>query len=145
MLSNKIKHCSVVSKMKLVKEPLNIYDVSSPAYRLFKFIGLAPLSYQGLTTFGKLKTTRLDQIYTIFLLAFHIFVIIILFVIRDYFDNIGLTKILSMSWQVCLNFSIFSKVLCIVHSYQKRKDLIKFLRSIEMCDKRVRGFTSLNL
>ncbi len=125
--------------MKLITEAFNIYDVSSPAYRLFKFIGLAPLSYQGLTTLGKFKTTRLDKMHTIFLLAFHIFMNIILFVIRGYFEGFGLNKILSMSWQVCLHFIIFSKVVCIVHSYQKKKDLIRFMRSIEMCDKRVRG------
>jgi hypothetical protein len=124
--------------MKLVKDAFNIYDVSSPAYRLFKFIGLAPLSYQGLTTFGKFKTTRLDKLHIIFLIAFHIFMNIILFEIRDYFESFGLNKILSMSWQVCLHFIIFSKVVCIVHSYQKKKYLIRFMRSIEMCDKRVK-------
>ncbi len=131
--------------MKLVKEPFNIYDVSSPAYRLLKFIGLAPLSYQGLTTFGKLKTTRLDKMHTIFLIAFHIFMNIILFEIGGYFEDVGLNEVLSAGWRICLHFSVFSKVVCILHSYQKRQDLIKFLKSIEMCDKRVRCFVKLNL
>jgi hypothetical protein len=142
MPSNKFKYCSVIYKMKLVQEAFDIYDVSSPAYRLFKFIGLAPLSYQELMTLGKFKTTRLDQVYIFFLLAFHIFMNILLFEIRGYFENFGLTEILSIGWQACLHFSIFSKVVCIVHSYQKRNDLIKFLKSIEMCDKRVRCFAS---
>jgi hypothetical protein len=131
--------------MKLVKDAFNIYDVSSPAFRLFKFIGHVPLSYQGLTTFGKLKTTRLDKMYLIFLVAFHIFMNIIVFKIRGYFEDVELNEVLSMGWRICLHFSVFSKVICIVHSYQKRQDLIKFLKSIEMCDKRVRCFVNLNL
>jgi hypothetical protein len=125
--------------MKLVKEAFNIYDVSSPAFHLFKFIGLAPLSYQGLMTLGKFKTTRLDQFYIFFLIAFNIFMNVFLFEIRGYFDDIGLTKIISTASQVSLHFSVFSKVVCIVHSYQKRQDLVRFVKSIEMCDKRVRG------
>jgi hypothetical protein len=131
--------CSVIPKMTLIMEAFNIYDVSSPAYQLFKFIGLTPLSYQGLTTLGKFKTTRLDQFYTVFLIAFHIFINIILFHISDYFEFDISTKIISTASQVCLHFSVFSKVVCILHSYQKRKDLIKFLKSTEMCDKRVRS------
>ncbi len=139
MLSNKFEHCSVILKMKLVQEAFNIYDVSSPAYRLFKFIGLVPSSYHGLTTFGKFKTTRLDKIFLIFLVAFHIFINIILFHISDYFEIDGSTKIISTASQASLHFSVFSKVVCILHSYQKRNDLIRFLKSIEMCDKRVRS------
>jgi hypothetical protein len=124
--------------MKWVKEALNIYDVSSPAYRLFKFIGLAPLSYQGLMTLGKFKTTKLDKLYTIILIAFHIFMNRISLEIADHFESFESNEILSMGWKACMHFSVFSKVVCIVHSYQKRKDLMRFMRSIEMCDKKVR-------
>jgi hypothetical protein len=132
--------------MKLVKEAFNIYDVSSPAYRLFKFVGLAPLSYQGLTTLDKFKTTKLDKIYLILLVAFHIFMNRISLEIADHFESFESNKTLSMGWKACMHFSVFSKVVCIVHSYQKRKDLVRFMRSIEICDKKVRGcFQSLNL
>jgi hypothetical protein len=128
--------------MKFIIDPKNIHGVLSPAFCLFKVIGLAPFSYQ---KSGGFKTTCWDMFYLILLSVLHVSVNLYLIKSHTDFDQLGMSVITTMAWQIIYHYGVFSKVICILQSFLTRKDSMKFIKSIEMFDKKVIKLGSITL
>jgi hypothetical protein len=53
------------------------------------------------------------------------------------FDQLGMSVITTMAWQIIYHYGVFSKVICVLQSFLTRNYSMKFIKSIEIFDRKV--------
>jgi hypothetical protein len=110
--------------------PVNFYEASLPIYWFFRLFGLAPFSFQGPVKNGNLVVTPLDKIIFFFILSFHSLAIYIFIRYTTIIVESQDTGFLSISWQICFLFIIFSKMFVVIYSYCRQQDFINFIETL---------------
>lgn len=123
--------------MKLLKSPANCHEAFAPAFILFKLFGIAPISYEGPRGLGKLVMKQSDIVYSIFLICLHSSVNFMFYCENQDFDDLQMSGILTIAWQVLYHYIIFSKSICILRCCFRRREIMNFLKLIEEFDKKV--------
>lgn len=114
----------------------NIYTVSRPLLTFSKYLGVFPMSFHGHTRKGILKVEWSDVIISCFSLITLFCVVALNLALKGtLMDD---TLILARAWKILLNLEFLSYTFLFAYQLQKRRNVLKFLKCIEVIDEEVR-------
>lgn len=117
----------------------NTFTVAKPFLIYSKVVGYFPMSFDGPTRKGFLRTKWTDVVSSLFMIL-----LLAIFFVYNLLSDVSVNKssVLSYGWRLSITVEYFSFLYLIFYQIAKRKNVKKLLEKIQQTDEEVRLLSS---